>query len=112
MSDPASRLIIVLTTAPSVEQGEALARALVDERLAACVSVSAPMTSIYRWQGAVETSTECQLIIKAARARWPAIEARVKALHPYDVPELLVLAVEDGSDAYVRWVAGESSSRG
>ena len=106
---PMSDVVVVLTTVPNREAGEAIARVLVDERLAACVNLLAPMTSIYRWQGAIERETERQLLIKTTRGRVPALQARLTALHPYEVPEFLVLSVADSSSAYFEWVVNETS---
>ena len=103
-------VVLVLTTVPSVELGATIARILVDERLAACVNVLPPMTSFYRWQGSIEQATESPLIIKATRAAVPAIDARVRELHTYDLPELLVLGVEDGGKEYLAWII-ESTAR-
>jgi periplasmic divalent cation tolerance protein len=97
-------VVIVLSTVAADEGAEALARTLVDERLAACVNVHAPMTSIYRWKGEVETAAERQLVIKTTRDRLPALEARLRALHPYDLPEFLVIPADSGSAAYLAWV--------
>ena len=97
-------IILVLTTVSDDEHAETLARALVDERLAACVNLHGPMTSFYRWKGAVERDAERQLVIKTTRDRLPALEARLKALHRYELPEFLVLAVEAGSAEYLNWV--------
>lgn len=108
MAEAAVDLVIVLTTVPDDGSGEELARTLVEERLAACVNVHAPMVSIYRWRGQVEREGERQLVIKTARARLPALEARLKALHAYEIPELLVIPVESGSEAYVGWVRAET----
>ena len=88
------------------EAGAQIASALVEERLAACVNLLPPMTSVYRWQDAVQRDTEQQLIIKTTRASLAAVQARLDALHPYDLPECLVLAVDGGSPAYLAWVAG------
>jgi periplasmic divalent cation tolerance protein len=96
--------VVVLSTVPSEEAGETIARTLVEERLAACVNVLPPMTSFYRWRGAIERDTERQLVIKTTRARVPALQARMAALHPYELPEFLVLAVADGGEAYLRWI--------
>jgi periplasmic divalent cation tolerance protein len=101
-----AQFVLIFTTMPDDERADALARTLVDERLAACVNVHAPMTSTYRWKGAVERERERQLVIKTTRARVPEIETRLRALHPYDVPEFLVVAVDSGSAAYLDWVAG------
>jgi periplasmic divalent cation tolerance protein len=101
-----SDVALVLTTLGADADAAALARTLVDEGLAACVNVLPPMTSVYRWKGAVEQDREQQLIIKTASARLGALEARLKALHPYELPEFLILSAVGGSDAYLAWVRG------
>jgi periplasmic divalent cation tolerance protein len=97
-------LVIVLTTVPAGDTGDRLARTLVEERLAACVNVLAPMRSTYRWRGAIESEAEQQLVIKTRRPLVPRLQARLAALHPYELPEILVLDVAQGADAYVAWV--------
>ena len=86
------------------------ARTLVEERLAACVNVHEPMTSTYRWQGKIEVDSERQVVIKTTRERLHALEARLRELHPYELPEFIVL---DGSagDAYGAWI-GETTRSG
>ncbi len=84
---------------------DSFARTLVEERLAACVNVLPPMRSTYAWKGAVESADERQVVIKTTRDRVPQLEARLKALHPYEVPEFLVLTVTDGSRDYLSWLA-------
>ena len=101
-------LVLVLTTMPNDERAEELALTLINERLAACVNVHSAMTSAYRWKGAVEHEAERQLVIKTTRDRLSALEARVRALHPYELPELVVLSVDEGSAAYLRWVTDET----
>ena len=101
--------VVVLVTLPADADAPAFARALVDARLAACVNLLPAMESVYRWEGRVETGTERQAFIKTARERLPALWDRVKQLHPYLVPEFLVLPIVDGSEAYLRWI-GESTS--
>lgn len=97
--------VIVLTTLPiDAERTATFARTLVEEGLAACVNVLPPMESIYRWQGTIHTDPEQQLIIKTVSTRLDDLKARIAALHPYEVPELLVLSVTDGSDAYLAWL--------
>lgn len=96
--------VIVLTTLGAEADASALARTLVEERLAACVNVLAPMSSTYRWKGSVDHEREQQLVIKTSAARVAALEARLRALHPYEVPEFLVIPVEGGSDAYLGWI--------
>ena len=98
-----SNVRIVLTTIGSDTDALALAKTLVDERLAACVNVLSPMTSVYRWKGAVEQDREHQVVIKTVVDRLPALEARLRQLHPYELPEFLVLPVSGGA-AYLAWV--------
>ena len=104
-----SDVVVVLTTVPAGSKGEEIGRTLIEERLAACVNVLAPMTSIYRWRGAVERESEQQLIIKTTRNRVPAVQSRLAALHPYELPEFLVLAVADSSPTYFEWIGQETS---
>lgn len=98
-------VVIVLTTVPDGDLGDTIARALVEERLAACVNVHPAMTSVYRWEGRVAQERERQLVIKTTRDRVGPVQARVAELHSYDLPEFLVLPVADGSAAYLGWVA-------
>jgi periplasmic divalent cation tolerance protein len=100
----AGDVVVVLTTAPDNASAERVARLLVEEGLAACVNVHAPMASIFRWKGTVECEPERQLVIKTTRGRLPALEARVRTLHSYELPEFLVLSVDSGSPAYLEWV--------
>ena len=104
-------LVVVLTTMPDDARTDEVARALVDERLAACVNVLPAMTSTYRWKGAVERETERQVVIKTTRERLSALEARVRELHPYELPEFLVLTVESASAGYAAWVSEETARR-
>jgi periplasmic divalent cation tolerance protein len=99
-----TRVVLVLTTAPAGDVAERLATVLVSERLAACVNVSAAMTSVYRWQGSIEHEAESQLVIKTADDRVTALQHRIKELHSYELPEFLVLAAIDVSVAYRVWV--------
>ena len=96
--------VIVLTTVGAAFDAVALARTLVDERLAACVNVLPPMQSVYRWQGQVHVDDERQLVIKTSSERVATLQLRVGALHPYDVPEFLVIDVAGGSQAYLDWL--------
>ena len=100
---------VVLTTVPTSEAGEAIAQALVQERLAACVNVLAPMTSVYRWRGGVERETEHQLVIKTTVDRVAALRSRLATLHPYELPEVIVLRVADGGEEYLKWIGSETS---
>ena len=96
--------VVVLSTLPSDKEPVRIGRTLVEERLAACVNVLPVMTSIYRWNEGIEEDPEHQVIIKTTRARLPALRERLQALHPYDVPEFIVLPIVDGSDAYLKWI--------
>jgi periplasmic divalent cation tolerance protein len=97
--------VIVLTTLGASADAAAFGRTLVTERLAACVNVLPPMTSIYRWKGAIEEDTEQQLLIKTHVDRVAALEARFHELHPYEVAEFLVIPISEGSPAYLHWLA-------
>ena len=99
---------LMLVTAPDEETGRRIARALVEERLAACVNVLPGVRSVYRWKGAVEEASEVLLIAKTRADRSAALASRVRALHPYELPEVVALPVTDGSRAYLRWVVAES----
>jgi periplasmic divalent cation tolerance protein len=94
----------VLVTYPNRKVGEKIARALVEERLAACVNVIPGLTSIYRWEGRICRDAEGLLLIKTRQARLPALTRRVKALHPYTVPEVIALPLAGGSATYLSWV--------
>ena len=100
---------IVLMTAPDAKVAATIARALVDERLAACVNVVSGVRSIYRWQGELQDDAEVLLLAKTRADRCAALAARVEALHPYELPEILVLPVRGGSERYLDWVLSESS---
>ena len=103
--------IVVLTTVGSEERALTIARALIEDRLAACVNVLPEMTSVYRWEEAVQEDRERQLIIKTTRQALDAVRERVHALHGYDLPEFLVLPIASGSERYLRWI-DESVPRG
>lgn len=99
-----SGLVVVLVTASNDGEARRIGRALVAERLAACVNVVGPIRSIYRWEGAVREDAERLLVVKARRRDVPALAARVRALHSYDVPEVVALGVAGGSAPYLAWV--------
>ncbi|MBF5046187.1 divalent-cation tolerance protein CutA [Aggregicoccus sp. 17bor-14] len=97
---------LVLVTCPNTDVAASLARTLVEEDLAACGNIVPGLRSIYRWQGRVEDEAEVLLLLKSTRERFERLRARVVALHPYEVPEVLALAVEAGHAPYLAWVAG------
>lgn len=103
-----SQVRVVLVTAPDAEVGERLARALVDERLAACVNVVPGIRSFYRWEGRVQSDDEVLLVIKTRADRCEALVDHVRSVHPYDLPEVLALPTAGGSVPYLEWVEQES----
>jgi periplasmic divalent cation tolerance protein len=97
--------VIVLTTLGATADAAAFARTLVTERLAACVNILPPMTSVYRWKGSIEEDTEHQLLIKTDMDRVTALEARFHEIHPYEIAEFVVIPISEGSAAYLGWLA-------
>jgi periplasmic divalent cation tolerance protein len=108
----AEEFVVVLVTAGSVDEATRLARSLVEERLVACANLVGPMRSIYRWQGAVEEAAEHLLMLKARAADVPMLETRVRALHSYEVPEIIALPILAGSAPYLAWLAEATTRAG
>jgi periplasmic divalent cation tolerance protein len=108
VSEMSAEYLVVLMTLPVDFDGETFGRTLVEERLAACVNLLAPMESVYRWEGRIEVESERQIIVKTSKDRLAALWDRVREMHPYEVPEFLVLPIADGNEAYLRWI-GEST---
>jgi periplasmic divalent cation tolerance protein len=104
-----SDYVIVLTTLPADADASAIATALVEGRLAACVNVLPAMQSTYRWQGTVEREAERQIVIKTSGQRVDALWERLRDLHPYDMPEFVVIPIVDGNQAYLNWI-GETTT--
>ena len=102
--------VVVLVTAGSSEEAARIGQTLVAERLAACANVIGPIRSIYRWRGAVEDAAEHLLLLKARARDVTVLGERVRALHSYEVPEVLALPIRAGSAAYLAWLA-ESTAR-
>ena len=98
--------IVILVTAGSDEEARRIAAALVERRLVACVTLVGPIRSIYRWDGEIRDDPEVLLIVKTIRERFAAVEQAVRELHSYDVPEVIAVAVEQGSLPYLNWIAG------
>ena len=96
---------IVLTTAGSEEEAQKIARALVEQRLAACVNIVPRITSIYRWHGKVEEGGEWLLLVKTTAGAFDGVRSAIAELHSYDVPECVCLVIEDGSSHYLQWIA-------
>ncbi|MBV9655415.1 MAG: divalent-cation tolerance protein CutA [Acetobacteraceae bacterium] len=103
--NPVTDILLVYITCADAEEARRIGRALVEERLAACVNIR-PHEAIYRWQGAVEEGAETAMIAKTTRAGYPALQARVCALHSYRVPCIVALPAEAALGAYADWIAG------
>ena len=101
-------LIIILTTMPDDDRAGGLARTLVEERLAACVNVLPGVHSVYRWEGQVEAADEVLLLAKTTTDRYPALQARLQALHPHELPEILAVEPRFGLPDYLQWVVDET----
>jgi len=99
--------IVLLTTCASAEEAEKIARGLIEKRLAACVNVLAGVRSFYRWKGALEDTPEHLLLIKSKRELFSRLRAALEALHSYQVPEIVVLPIIDGSPAYLNWLEAQ-----
>ena len=102
--------IVVLSAGPDETSAERIAAALVDERLAACVSRIPGMASTYRWQGRTRTEPEVLLLIKTTSERFDAVRERIVALHPYELPEVIAVDVARGLPAYLEWIARETQA--
>jgi periplasmic divalent cation tolerance protein len=102
--------LLVLSNLPDRDAALALAKALVERRLAACVNVLAECTSVYRWQDTIETAAEVPVLIKTTAQRYPALEQAVRELHPYELPEIVAVPIRGGLPEYLRWVAAETRS--
>jgi periplasmic divalent cation tolerance protein len=100
--------LVIITTVPDENLAVKITESLLQQRLAACVHALPPGRSTYRWQGKVERSAEITLIIKSTGARFTELEADIRRLHPYDLPEILALPVKTGSDAYLKWITDET----
>jgi len=98
------RAFVVFITTPSEEEGLRIARTLVEERLAACVNIIPRVTSVYRWEGAVQEDRESFLVVKTSQESFKALSRRVKEMHSYQVPEIIALPIECGQDDYIRWL--------
>src|SRR5947209_6287093 len=101
--------LVVLSTCGSQAEAERIASALVEKRLAACVNVLPGVTSIYRWEGAIERATEWLLLIKTRRDLFDDLSAEIKRLHSYDVPEVVALPITNGANSYLQWIDEETA---
>ncbi|MEI8234346.1 MAG: divalent-cation tolerance protein CutA [Verrucomicrobiota bacterium] len=103
--------LLVWSTFPNAESARACARALVEERLVACANLLPGVESIYRWQGAVEAASETWALFKTTQGEYPRLEARLKAMHPYELPEIVAFRPEQGLPAYFQWIADNTGKR-
>ncbi|HWF07344.1 MAG TPA: divalent-cation tolerance protein CutA [Bryobacteraceae bacterium] len=99
--------IVVFNTCGSAAEAERLARSLVDRRLAACVNVISPVTSFYRWDGAITRDEEWLLVIKTSRPLFDALRAAIESAHSYELPEVIALPVIEGAEGYLAWLDRE-----
>ena len=104
------RTLLVLTNLPDRAAAERLADTLIGQRLAACINILAPCRSVYRWKDAVQHDEEHPMLIKTTAERYSALEAAIRAGHPYELPEIIAVPVERGLPAYLDWVAAETIS--
>lgn len=100
--------LLVLTNLPDRAAAERLADTLIEKRVAACVNILAPCRSVYRWQGATQRDEEHPMLVKTTAERYPALEAAIRAGHPYELPEIIAVPVEHGLPAYLAWVDAET----
>ena len=101
--------LLVLTNLPDRAAAERLADALIEKKLAACINILAPCRSVYRWQGAVQHEEEHPMLIKTTPERYAALEAAIRAGHPYELPEIVAVPIERGLPAYLNWVDEETT---
>lgn len=100
--------LAVLTTTDTAEKAQTLAASAVEAQLAACAQIDGPVTSVYRWEGAIENDQEWRVLYKTTAARYPDLEAHIKSVHDYDTPEIIATPITQGSDEYLAWVTNET----
>jgi periplasmic divalent cation tolerance protein len=103
--------LLVLTTVADRSAGTALANELLTRRLAACVNIGPPVDSLYHWRGRIETGTEVPLVIKTRAALYPQVEATIRELHAYELPEIVAVTLSHGYAPYIGWLADETTAR-
>jgi periplasmic divalent cation tolerance protein len=101
-------VLLVVSNVPDAEAAERIAGSLLRKKLAACVNVLPAVRSFYTWEGQLESASECTLLIKTVEARYPALQAEIQALHPYEVPEIIAIPLAAGLPAYLQWVIKET----
>ena len=103
--------IVVCVAAGSEHEALSIAKALVEERLAACANLIAKIRSIYRWEGKVCDESECYLIVKTRQRLFQAIQERIKSIHSYDVPEIIAVPIVEGLESYLEWIHKETNKK-
>lgn len=106
-----SEVVVVLCTFPDFEKARQIGAVLIERQVAACINIMPGVTSIYRWKGEIEEESEVLGVIKTTAEAYPALEAAILELHPYDTPEVLALPVGQGAGKYLEWVAGQVQSQ-
>lgn len=104
-------VLIVLCTFPDAEKARQIGAALIERQVAACINLLPGVTSIYRWEDKIEEESEVLGVIKTTEESYPALEAAILELHPYDTPEVIALPVEQSAEKYLKWVSGQVGSR-
>jgi periplasmic divalent cation tolerance protein len=105
-------IVLIYATAPSMDVAQAMARALLDQRLIACANIMPDMTSMYRWQGQIETAAEVSILFKTTAERAEAAIAAGRALHPYETPAFMVLPATGGHPPFLEWIATQTDAAG
>lgn len=108
-SEPEAHALIVITTLPDESSARTLAAQLIEQRLAACINLLPASRALYRWHGAIEEATEIPLLIKTTTTRYEALEAAIRASHPYELPEIVAVPITTGLTAYLGWIASETT---
>ena len=102
-------VLLVLTNLPDRDNAQRMAHLLVETRAAACVNILPECSSVYRWQGKIESASEVQLMVKTTRSAYARVEELIRSHHPYELPEIIAVSVASGLPAYLQWVASETS---
>lgn len=100
--------LLVLTNMPDEISARALAMSLLESKLAACINISRPIRSLYRWNGTIEDSNEVAVQIKTTQMRYPELQSAIQRVHPYDVPEIIAVPIVDGLPAYLDWITQQT----
>jgi periplasmic divalent cation tolerance protein len=108
MPESIDTLAMILTTTPNLVEAESLAELLVIERLAACVQISGPITSVYRWNDVVETTSEFRVVAKTRLSCWPELRRRLTEMHSYDEPQIILVKIDEASEGYAKWLLHET----